>query len=203
MKKSYKKQILNHNIKIFNQIIKANLDNLNIFTFAKILIKTNQNAEFQVNLINDTKKIMKDLKQHFGKDECQKLQYNYLSTNYWYLAKIVTDKTNIPGLVDALTVFIKQEQAKVKGIENMCNGYYKDDNSSQADKYSIQIHSSIAIQKIKKIIKEKYNTNARQCNKYLNNKRAKITGNMTIYEYKNIIQAQQTSKKFHISDKIE
>ena len=36
---------------------------------------------------------------------------------------------------------------------------------------------------------------------YLNGKKAKMAGNVIIYRYKNILQAQQTSEKFCISGK--
>lgn len=57
----------------------------------------------------------------------------------------MADKDNVSELVDALIVFIKQDQAKVKEIKSMRDGYCKDDNSSWVGKYSIQIHSSIAM----------------------------------------------------------
>lgn len=41
MRKSYEKQIINHNIKKFNLIVKANLD---MFFFVKTLIQINQNT---------------------------------------------------------------------------------------------------------------------------------------------------------------
>ena len=87
---------------------------------------------------------MEDLKWHLGKDECRRLQYSCLSTNYWCLAETAADKTGVSGLVDALAVFIKQEQAKVKRVESTPNKRCKDDNSSWAGKYFIQIHGSIA-----------------------------------------------------------
>ena len=46
-------------------------------------------------------------------------------------------------------MFIKQEPAKDKEVENTCNGRCKDDDSSWADKYPIQIHSLIATWKAK------------------------------------------------------
>lgn len=66
MRKSYKKQILDYNVKKFSLIIKVAL---NMFFFAEILTQANQNAKLQVNLVNNIKKIIEDLKQHFGKDE--------------------------------------------------------------------------------------------------------------------------------------
>lgn len=41
-----------------------------MFSSTKILIETNQNTALQINLINDIKKILKDLKWHFEKNEC-------------------------------------------------------------------------------------------------------------------------------------
>lgn len=51
--KGYEKQILDHNIKKFNLITRADLD---IFFLAKTLIQTNQNIKLQINLINYIKK---------------------------------------------------------------------------------------------------------------------------------------------------
>lgn len=59
MGKNYKKQTLNYNIEKFNLIIKAEL---NMFFFIKILTQINQNSEFQVNLVNNAKKIIEDLR---------------------------------------------------------------------------------------------------------------------------------------------
>lgn len=79
IRKSYEKQILDYNVKKFGLIIRANLD---MFSSAKTLIQVDQNAILQVNLVNGIKKIIKDLKWHFRKDKCQRLQYSCLSTNY-------------------------------------------------------------------------------------------------------------------------
>ena len=43
---------------------------------------------------------------------------------------IAADNAGVPGLIDALAVFIKQEQAKAKGIESASNERQKKDNSS-------------------------------------------------------------------------
>ena len=66
------------------------------------------------------------------------------------MAETAADNSGVPGLVDALSVFIKQERAKVKEIESTLNKHCKDDNSSWAGKYPIQIHSSIATWKAKR-----------------------------------------------------
>ena len=77
---------------------------------------------------------MEDLKWHLGKDECRKLQYSCLSTNYWCLAETAANKAGVPRLVDALAVFIKQERAKVKRVESALNKHRKNDNLSWAGK---------------------------------------------------------------------
>lgn len=41
------------------------------------------------------------------------------------MAKIVVDKNNVPRLINALGVFIKQ---KTKEVENIFNKHLKDDN---------------------------------------------------------------------------
>ena len=141
MRKGYEKQILDHNVEMFSFMIKADLD---MFSSAKTLTQADRNATLQINSVSGAKKIMEDLKWHFRKDESQRLQYSCLSTNYWCLAETVADKADDPGLVDALAVFIKQERAKVKGVESTLNKRRKDDDLSWAGKYPIQIHGSIA-----------------------------------------------------------
>ena len=47
-------------------------------------------------------------------------------------------------------MFIKQERVKVKGVKSMPNKRRKNDDSSWASKYSIQIYGSIATSKAKK-----------------------------------------------------
>ena len=79
MRKFYEKQILDHNVKKFGLMVKAHLD---MFFSAETLTQEDQNAALQVNSASNAKKIIKDLKWHLGKDECQKLQYSCLSTNY-------------------------------------------------------------------------------------------------------------------------
>lgn len=108
-----------------------------MFSFAKILTQAKQNTALQVNRVSSAKNIMEDLKWHLEKNVYQKLQYNCLSTNYQCLVKTAADKANIPGLVNVLAVFIKQERAKVKEVENTLNKCRKDENSSWAGKYSI------------------------------------------------------------------
>lgn len=59
MRKSYERQILDHNIEKFNVIIKNDID---IFLSTKILTQANKNAVLQVNSMSDAKKIREDLK---------------------------------------------------------------------------------------------------------------------------------------------
>lgn len=59
MRKYYKKQILDYNIKKFSFIVRINLD---LLFFIEILTQANQNIKLQVNLINSAKKIIEDLK---------------------------------------------------------------------------------------------------------------------------------------------
>ena len=65
------------------------------------------------------------------------------------MAETADDNAGIPGLIDALAVFIKQEQTKARGIESACNKRQKEDDSSWARKYPIQIHGSIITWKAK------------------------------------------------------
>lgn len=79
IKKGYKKQILDYNIKKFSLIVKANL---NMFFSIKILTQAKQNAALQVNSVSSAKKIIEDWNWQLEKNECQRLQYSCLSTNY-------------------------------------------------------------------------------------------------------------------------
>ena len=67
MKKGYEKQILDHKVKKFCLIVRADLD---MFTSAETLTQANQNAALQVNSVSGAKNIMEDLKWHLRKDEC-------------------------------------------------------------------------------------------------------------------------------------
>lgn len=73
MRKSYKKLILNNNIKKFSLIIK---DNINMFLSIKIPTQANKNTVLQINFLNNAKKIKKVLKQHIEKNELVKRKYN-------------------------------------------------------------------------------------------------------------------------------
>ena len=92
---------------------------------------------------------MENLKQYLRKDKHWKLQYSCLSINYLCFAEIAANKANVLRLIDVLTVFIKQEQAKVKEVKNMRDGCCKNDNQSWVGKYPIQIYDLIATQKAK------------------------------------------------------
>lgn len=59
MKKSYKKQILDHNIKKFTLIIR---DDTNKFLSTKLLTQINNNTILQINFMSNIKKIKKDMK---------------------------------------------------------------------------------------------------------------------------------------------
>ena len=85
-------------------MVRADLDR---FASAKILIQANQNAKLRINSISGAKKIIVDLKWHFGIGKHWRLQYNCLSTNYWCYTETAADKASVPRLVGALVVFIK------------------------------------------------------------------------------------------------
>lgn len=80
---------------------------MNIFFFTKMLIPANQKPELQIYLVNDTKKIMKDINWQFEKNKRWRLQYNYLNINYWYFTKTTAKKAGISKLVNISIVFIK------------------------------------------------------------------------------------------------
>lgn len=66
IKKSYKKEILDYNIKKFSLMIKIELD---MFFSVKILTQANKNVKLQINLVRNAKKIIKNLKYYFKKIE--------------------------------------------------------------------------------------------------------------------------------------
>lgn len=57
MRIGYEKQILDHNTQKFSWMIRVDL---NIFSSAETLIELNRIAKFQVKLVSDIKKILKD-----------------------------------------------------------------------------------------------------------------------------------------------
>lgn len=55
------------------------------------------------------------------------------------------DNIDFLRLIDALAIFIKQKQTKVKEIKNMLKNFNKINNLSWTNKYFIQIHDFIAM----------------------------------------------------------
>lgn len=70
MRTDYEKQISDHNIKKLSLMKRVDLE---IFFSTKILSQSKQNAELHINLVTGIKKIIEDLKYHFGKNKWQKL----------------------------------------------------------------------------------------------------------------------------------
>ena len=140
MRKSYEKQILDHNVEKFSLMVK---DDIDMFSSTEILTEADKNAALQVNSVSDAKKITEELKWNVGKNVRIRLQNSRLSSNYWCLAETAADNAGVPGLIDALAVFIKQEWAKARGVESACHERQKKDDSSWARKYLIQIHGSV------------------------------------------------------------
>ena len=128
------KPTLDHNVEKFNLMVR---DNINIFSSTKTLTEANKIVALQVNPISGIKNITKDLKCHMRKDTHIRLRHSWLSSNYWYLAETAADNVGVPGLINTLAVFIKQEQAKVRDIESAFNKRQKKDDSSWTKKYLI------------------------------------------------------------------
>ncbi len=59
MRKSYEKQILDHNVEKFSLMVK---DDINMFSSTETLTEADKNAELQVNSVSGAKKITEDLK---------------------------------------------------------------------------------------------------------------------------------------------
>lgn len=57
--------------------------------------------------------------------------------------------SDVPGFIEALVIFIKQKQAKVKRVENAGDEQCKEANSRWAKKYPIHVHGFITIWKVK------------------------------------------------------
>lgn len=65
------------------------------------------------------------------------------------MAGTVADKVGVLGFIDALAVFIKQEQAKPRGVENAGEKQCKEANSSSGRNNPIQVYISITTWKAK------------------------------------------------------
>ena len=66
------------------------------------------------------------------------------------MAETAADNAGVPGLIDALAIFIKQERAKARCVESASNERRKKDDSICAREYSMQIHGSIITWKAKR-----------------------------------------------------
>ena len=99
--------------------------------------------------MSGAKKIKEELKWYIERSERLRLKHSRLSCNYWCLAETAADKAGIPGFIDALAVFIKQERAKARGIGNARDEQHKEADSSWVKKYPIQVHGSITTRKAK------------------------------------------------------
>ena len=106
------------------------------------------------------------------------------------MAETAADKAGIPGLIDALAVFIKQEQAKVRSEESISSKCQKKDNSSWARKYPIPIHGSIITWRAKRDDRGQVQYEHQAVRMHLTGKKVKMAGDMTMYGYKNILQGQ-------------
>lgn len=125
MRTIYEKQIQNHKVEKFSWMLRADF---HMYFSAKTLTQANQNTKLQVNSVSYIKNIIEDLQQHLEKNKCQKLQYSCLSTDYQLLLEIAVHKASVPGFIDSLAMFIKQEQTKVKGMENTLDKSREDNN---------------------------------------------------------------------------
>lgn len=104
MKKSYEKLISDSNIEMFSRMQR---DNIDIFSLNKVLIENNKYATLQINFVNSATKITKDIKWHVRKNTHIKLQHNGLNSNYCCMAEKIANNASVPGLINALTIFIK------------------------------------------------------------------------------------------------
>ena len=89
------------------------------------------------------------MKWHIERHQRVRLEYSRLSCNYWCLAETAVDKAGVPGFIDALAVFTRQERAKARGVENAGDERRKEVDSSWSKKYPIQVHDFITTWKAK------------------------------------------------------
>ncbi len=146
MRKSYERQILDCNIEKFSLMVR---DNINLFSFTKIVTQVDGNVALQVYSVSGVKKIKEELKWYIEKSEQLRLGNSWPSCNDWYLAETAADKASVPRFIDALAEFIKQKRAKAREVNNVGDVRYKEANSSWARKYPIQVHDSITTWKAK------------------------------------------------------
>ena len=73
MRKSYKKQIPDHNMKKLSLMAR---DDIDMFSSIEKLTKADKNAALQVNSVSGGKSITEDLNWHVEKDELIRLQYS-------------------------------------------------------------------------------------------------------------------------------
>lgn len=116
MRKYHGKQNLIHDVVKFSLMIR---NDINMFLTIKLSTQVDNNIVLQVNSINDAKKIGKELMWYIGRNEQERWQYSRFSKNYWYLAETIVDKLDVPGFINLLAVFIKQEQVKAKNLKNV------------------------------------------------------------------------------------
>ncbi len=134
MKKGYEKQILDYNIEKFSLMVR---DNIDLISSTEILTQVDKNIALQVSSMSGVKKIREELKWYIEKNERLKLGHSRLSCNYWYLVGTVADKADVSRFIDALAVFIKQDRAKVRGVDNVGDKRRKEADSSWTRKYPI------------------------------------------------------------------
>lgn len=65
-RKDYKRQILDYNIE---KLILIRRNNIDIFSFIKVLMQTYKNAILQINSMTYVKKIRKELKWHIQRNK--------------------------------------------------------------------------------------------------------------------------------------
>ncbi len=73
LRKSYEKEILDHNVEKFSLMIR---DGIDLFSSSKILTQTDKNTALQVNSVSSEKKIRKELKWYIEKSKRLRLGHN-------------------------------------------------------------------------------------------------------------------------------
>lgn len=77
------------------------------------------------------------MKYYIERNKWLRLKHNHIRCNNLCLVETVVDKACILGLINILVVFIKEEQAKAKKVENAGDKQYKKTNLSWVKKYFI------------------------------------------------------------------
>lgn len=79
MRKSHKKQILDHNVEKFWLIIR---DDIDILLSTEMFMQANKNTVLEINFVNSAQKIREEFKWYIEINKHKKLQHSEINSNY-------------------------------------------------------------------------------------------------------------------------